>query len=110
IPDEDALGGAEAVDGSVGGDGLVAGVHPEHALRWNFLAGAAGDALELGDELGSFGRERFVFIEEGIDHIGRYKDAEQQEWQRNDPEIEPPAARALTNDGVENPREQAADD
>jgi len=33
---------------------FVAGLHPEHALGRNFLAGAAGDALERSDELRSF--------------------------------------------------------
>src|SRR5437016_14633259 len=110
VPNDDALGGAEAVDGSIGHDGFVAGLHPEHTLGGNFLAGAAGHALEFGDELQGLGVERFVLVEEGIDHVGRYKHAEEKEWQRNDPEIEPPAARALADNGIENPHEQAAND
>src|SRR6266853_4621407 len=109
VPNDDALGSAEAIDRGVGGDGFVAGFHPEHAVGRNFLAGAAGDALELGDELRGPDGEGFVFIEERVDHVGRDEDAEQEEWQRDGPEIEPPAVRALTDDGVENPGEKAAD-
>ena len=67
VPNDDALGGAEAVDGSVGGDRFVAGLHPEHTLGSNSLAGAAGDALELGDEPRRFGGKRFVFVEQRVD-------------------------------------------
>jgi len=108
VPDDDALGGAEAIDGSVGGDGFVAGFHPEHAFGSDFLAGTPGDALEFGDELRSMGGERFVFIEKRIDDIGRDENDKQKNGQRDDPEIEPPAAGALANDGVENPGEEAA--
>src|SRR5947209_5476646 len=59
IPNDDALGSAEAVDGSVGGDGFVAGLHPEHAFWGNFHSGAAGDALKFGDEIGGLGGKRF---------------------------------------------------
>src|SRR5258708_18595239 len=110
VPNDDALGSAEAIDGGVDGDGFVAGFHPEHALRRNFLAGTASDALEFGDELRGLGGEEFVFVEERVDHVRRDEDTEQEERQRDDPEMEPPAARALSNDGVENPGEQAADD
>src|SRR6266481_3702586 len=109
VPNDDALGGAEAVDGGVGGDGFVAGFHPKHAVGRNFLAGAAGDALEFGDELRGLGGEGFVFIEERVDHIGRDENTEQKERQGDDPEIEPPAAGALADDGVKNPNEQTAD-
>ena len=110
VPDDDALGSAETIDGGVGSDGFVAGLHPEHTLRGNFLSGAAGDALELGDELRGVSGEGLVFIEEGIDYVGRDENAEQKEGQGNCPEVEPPAMRTLSNDGVENPNEQAADD
>ena len=110
VPDDDALGSAEAVDGGVGSDGFVAGLHPEHALGGNFLPGAVGDALELGDKLRSVGGEWLVFVEERIDDIGRDEDAKQKERQRDGPEVEPPVAGTLSNDGVENPDEQAADD
>jgi len=76
----------------------------------NFLAGAAGDALEFGNELGSLGGERFVLVEERVDDVGRDEQDEQHERQRDDPEVEPPAAGALANDGIENPGEQAAND
>src|SRR6266851_3036270 len=110
VPNNDAFRSAEAIYGGVGGDGLVAGFHPEHAVGGNFLAGAARDALELGDELRGLDGERFVFIEERVDHVGRDEDAEQEERQRDDPEIEPPAAGAPADDGVKNPNEQTADD
>src|SRR5882724_5276367 len=109
VPNDDALRGAEAVDGSVGGDGLVAGLHPEHALGRNFLAGAPRDALELGDKLRGLRGERLIFIEERVDYVGRDEETKQKERQRDDPKIEPPAARAVANDGVKNPGEQAAD-
>src|SRR6267154_6218271 len=110
VPNNDALGSAEAIDGGVGRDGFVAGFHPEHAVGRDFLAGAAGDALELRDELRGLDREGFVFIEERVDHVGRDEHAEQEERQRDDPEIEPPAAGAPADDGVKNPNEQTADD
>ena len=110
VPDDDAFGGAETVDGGIGSDGLVAGLHPKHALGCNFLSSAASDALELGDELRCVSGEGLVFIKKRIDDIGRDEDAEQKERKRDGPEIEPPAARALSNDSVENPDEQTADD
>src|SRR5260370_82708 len=70
----------------------------------------ASVAREFGDELRGLGGEEFVFVEERVDHVRRDEDTEQEERQRDDPEMEPPAARALSNDGVENPGEQAADD
>jgi len=54
------------------------------------------------------GGEGFVFIEKRIDDIGRDENDKQKNGQRDDPEIEPPAAGALANDGVENPGEEAA--
>src|SRR5260370_23410863 len=51
VPNNDALGCAEAVDGGVGRDGLVAGLHPEHAVGRAFLASAAVDRLDVGDQL-----------------------------------------------------------
>src|SRR6266446_1030938 len=110
VPNDDALGSAEAIDGGVCRDGFVAGFHPEHAVGRDFLAGAARDTLELRDELRGFDREGFVFIEERVDHVGRDEHAEQEERQRDDPEIEPPAAGAPADDGVKNPNEQTADD
>src|SRR5229473_5900078 len=110
IPNDDAFRSAEAIYGGVGGDGLVAGFHPEHAVGGNLLAGPACDALELGDELRGLDGEGFVFIKERVDHVGRDEDAEQEERQRDDPEIEPPAAGAPADDGVKNPNEQTADD
>src|SRR5260370_344513 len=83
---------------------------PDARARRALLSGAAGDALERGDEIGGLGGEWFVFVEKGIDHVGRDEDAEQKERQRDDPKIEPPTARALAYDGIENPGEQGADD
>src|SRR6266851_10075905 len=40
VPNNNALGSAEAIDGGDGRDGFVAGFHPKHALRRNFQAGA----------------------------------------------------------------------
>src|SRR5260370_32856484 len=110
VPNNDALGSAEAINGGVGGDGFVAGFHPEHAVGGNLLAGAACDALDLGDELRGLDGEGFVFIEGRVDHVGRDEDAEQEERQRDDPEIEPPAAGTPANYGVKNPNEQTAGD
>jgi hypothetical protein len=56
------------------------------------------------------GGEGFVFIEEGIDHVGRDEEYKQEDRQRDGPEVEPPAERGLSNDGIENPNEQTADD
>src|SRR5437879_8522945 len=110
VPNDDALGSAEAIDGGVCRDGFVAGFHPEHAVGRDFLAGAARDALELRDKLRGFDGEAFVFIEERVDHVGRDEHAEQEERQKDDPEIEPPTAGAAADDGVKNPNEQTADD
>src|SRR5216684_3978203 len=110
IPNDDALGSAEAADVGVGSDGLVAGLHPEHAFGSNFLAGAAGDALERSDELRSFYGKGLKLIEHGLDYVGRDKDDKQDNGQGENPEIEPPARRALANDGIEQPGKEAADD
>src|SRR6267143_24276 len=66
VPNNDALGSAEAINGSVGGDGFVAGFHPEQAVGGNFLAGAACDALKLGDELRGWALAQSA-IQEGQD-------------------------------------------
>src|SRR5258708_30399953 len=62
VPNDDALGSAETVDGGVGSDGFVAGFHPEHAVGRNFLAGAAGDAVELRDGVVGLGGGGVVVI------------------------------------------------
>jgi len=110
VPNDDALGSAEAADVGVGGDGLFAGLHPEHALGRNFLAGAAGDALERSNELRSFCGEGLELIEHGLDDVGRDEDDEQNDGQGEDPEIEPPARGALADDGIKQPSKEAADD
>jgi len=107
IPNDDALGRSKTVHGSIGSNGFVAGFHPEHALRRNFLASTPSDALKLGDKLWSMGGKRLIFVEERVDYIGRNEDSKQKNRQRDDPEIEPPTLRALANNSVENPDKQA---
>src|SRR5260370_26314471 len=109
VPNDDGLGGAEAVDGGVGGDGFVAGLHPEHAVGRNFLAGAAGDALEFGDELRGLGGEGFVFIEERVDHVGRDENTEQKERQGEGPEKKPPTAGAPSGGWGKKSKQQNTD-
>src|ERR1700674_111304 len=103
VPDYDALGGAETADVGVGGNGFVAGHHPEHALGRNFLAGAAGDVLEPGNELRGLARERLEFVEHRLDGVRRNENDEQKNGKRDEPEIKPPATQALADDGIENP-------
>ena len=110
IPNDDALGSAEAADVGVGGDGLVAGLHPEHAVGRNFLASAARDALERSDKLWGFHSEGLKFIEHRFDDVRRDEDDEQNDGQGKNPEIEPPARWALANNGIEQPGKEGADD
>ena len=113
VPDDDALGGAEAGDVGVEGGDFVGGVHEEHAGRGDVDAAAAGyDALELGDEgWVGLGEGLEAVVEEFIDGGGD-KDAEHGEDRHDDghPEDEPPAARELADDPEEQHDEQAAED
>ena len=109
VPNDDALGRSKTVHRRIGSNGFIAGFHPEHALRRNFLASAAGDALKLGDKLWSMGGKRLIFVKEWVDYIRRNEDDKEKDRQRDDPELDPPTSWALANDSVENPHKQAAD-
>jgi len=73
VPDDDALRGAEAVDGGVSAMVLSLAFIQNMRSGRNFLTSAAGDALEFGDEQRGLGGERFVFVKKRIDHVGRYE-------------------------------------
>ena len=110
VQDHDALGGAKAGDVSVDGSGFLAGVHPEHALGRNVDGSALGQFFEAGGERRIFLLERLEFVEERIDHEGLKKVNQQQNGQRNQPKVKPPAARGFADDGIEKPNQNDAED
>ena len=110
VPDDDALGGAEAGDVRVDRVVLRARVHREHLLGRDGLSGADGDPLDRARELRVRGGERLEPEEEGIDHERRDEEQEDEDRQEREPEPQPPAPRALAQDRVEKPDERDRDD
>ena len=94
IPNDHALGRAEAGDVGVHLVELGAGVHQEHAALGNILPGALNHSFELGGELRIGVRERRKTEEKRLEHQRLDKDEKDQDGQRAQPGVEPPAARA----------------
>ena len=93
VPDDDALGGAEAADVGVEAVDFDAGAHEKHALGRDGCAGARDDALELADEFRMGGGERLEVVEKRLDELGQDKRGGQDDGDGSKPEPEPGAAR-----------------
>ncbi len=109
VPDDDALGVAEAFDVGVELGGFGGGLHEVHAFGGDVHVALFDDAFELGDEGGVGLLEGLVVVEEGFDVWGG-EDAEEGDGDGECPEGEPPAAREFADDPEEEHEEEAADD
>ena len=95
IPEDEALGGAEAGDVGVEAGDLAAGVHVEHPVGRKADAAAGDDLLQLLNEGGVRLLERLELVEERIDEDRREEDSKEDRRHRRNPEPEPPAGRAI---------------
>ena len=111
VPDDDALGGAEAGDVGVEGGDLVGGFHEEHAVRGDIDAFAACDDLfKLGYEGGIGFGEGFEVVEERVDDVRGDEDGEEGDEHDREPEDDPPAAGKLADEVEEQHDQEAAED
>ena len=110
VPHDDPFRCAKPGDIGVDLIGLHAGLHQEHALARNRHTRAVHDAFDGRHQIGMRFVERLELIEERINDHGSDKEDEQQDRQRGNPEVKPPAARAAANHAIENPRQQSGDD
>ena len=51
----------------------------------------------------------FEFVEQWIDHQGLEEENEQQDGQRNEPEVKPPALRGFADHGIQKPYQNGAE-
>lgn len=108
VENHDAFGGDEAGDVSVDRGGFLARVHPEHTLGRNVFSGSLDQFLEAGGKRGIFLRERLEPVEQRIDHERLEKEHEQQDGQRREPKVKPPAPRRFANNGIGKPNQNDA--
>lgn len=101
VPDDDALGGAEACDIGIHLVGFGAGLHQKHALGGDGNAGAVGERGDRSGELWLGFGERLKGIEDGIEQPRREEDQEYAEGSESGPEIEPPGTRLPAEDADE---------
>src|ERR1700686_1030495 len=99
VPDDDALGGAEACDVGVDGVGLGAGFHEEHALGRNGNACGAGKFADGLNKLRLRFPERAKFVEERVDIPRGDEPQEERERDGAEPGEEPPASGLRTDQG-----------
>ena len=109
VPDDDALGGANAVDIGVEPVGLFAGLHEEHAVGRDGGSGASYHFLEFIDERGMALGERLELVEDGLEE-GRDEEHDNDERQRKKPCAEPVASRIAADDPVEEKHEGRAEE
>ena len=108
VPDDDAFGGAEALDVGVEGGEFGGGLHEEHAVRGDVHVAFGDDLLEAVDKFGVRLGEGFVMEEKGFD-VGHDEEAGDREGDGAGPEGQPPEAGEFA-DGPEEEHEQEAAD
>src|ERR1035437_485523 len=110
VPYHDPFGSSEASDVSVQLSGLLAGLHLEHALRRDVHSAAVDDPLDLRDQVGMMAGQRLELIEQWINPNRLDEDYKDDDRDDRQPEVEPPAARAAPQHGIEYPSQNAGEE